>query len=270
MSLRATVMIPTMAGRAPTLELALASVLAQNVAEIEVFVMGDGVDDPVRELVERFGARDDRIRFFDHPKHPSRGEPNRHAALQDARGHVVCYLCDRDLMLAHHIETVEELLAEADFCHTFPLRVDRKGELETFKSSDLRSRADRRWFVTGWHHENGIPLSFAAHTLGAYRRLPHGWRETPEGQFTDIYMWQQFLAERWCRARTGYLPTILYFPRYVRRDVTIEAKREELIRWRDRMGAGDWDHTFLKLATEAIARSQLEFARRLRSRQPQR
>jgi hypothetical protein len=49
-------------------------------------------------------------------------------------------------------------------------------------------------------HEIGFGLTFGAHTLAAYRRLPHGWRTTPPGIATDLYMWQQFLAETWCRA----------------------------------------------------------------------
>ncbi len=38
-----------------------------------------------------------------------------------------------------------------------------------------------------------IGLTGVAHTMEAYRRLPHGWRTTPEGMPTDHWMWLQFL-----------------------------------------------------------------------------
>ena len=38
-----------------------------------------------------------------------------------------------------------------------------------------------------------IGLTGVAHTLEAYRRLPHGWRTTPPEVPTDHYMWRQWL-----------------------------------------------------------------------------
>jgi len=44
--------------------------------------------------------------------------------------------------------------------------------------------------------------------MDAYRRLPYGWRTTPpDFPWTDLYMWRQFLAEPWCRARSAMVPT---------------------------------------------------------------
>ena len=83
--IEATILIPTF-DHGPTLNRSVASALDQTVKEIEVFVVGDGVSDPTRDIVAELRSRDHRIRFFDHPKGPRNGEIHRHAALQDARG----------------------------------------------------------------------------------------------------------------------------------------------------------------------------------------
>ena len=95
-TLTATVLIPTSIDRGPTLALAVDSVLRQTVRDLEVFIIGDGVHEVTREAARSLEKADSRVRFFDHPKHARRGEPYRHEALQEARGRVVCYLCDRD------------------------------------------------------------------------------------------------------------------------------------------------------------------------------
>ena len=55
-------------------------------------------------------AADPRVRWFDNPKGPRHGELHRHAALQEARGEIVCYLCDDDLWLPDHVERMRALL----------------------------------------------------------------------------------------------------------------------------------------------------------------
>src|SRR5882724_7051582 len=116
-SLTATIIIPTSIDRGPTLTLAVESVLRQTVRDLEVFIIGDGVHAVTREAARALEQADARVRFFDHPKHARRGEPYRDEALQTARGRVVCYLCDRDLYLPDHVETMDGLLKEADFAH---------------------------------------------------------------------------------------------------------------------------------------------------------
>ena len=58
---------------------------------------------------------------------------------------------------------------------------------------------------------NAVSLTGTAHTVAAYRRLPHGWRTTPPGRWPDHYMWQQFLAEPWVRAVTATRVTAVQF-----------------------------------------------------------
>ena len=69
--------------------------------------------------VEPFLA-DPRVRFFDLPKGERHGERNRHLALAEAAGRIVCYLSDDDLLLPRHVATMLELLEGADFAHGAP------------------------------------------------------------------------------------------------------------------------------------------------------
>lgn len=259
--IKATVLVPTIAGRGALLPLTVGSVLGQTVREIEVFIIGDGVDDDSRRIIQKIQANDGRVRFFDFPKHPRRGEPNRHAALQEAQGEIVCYLTDRDLMLPNHVETMLGLLEDTDFVHSLILSIKPDGTFLFEKSIDLSQPADRAWCRWSWCDENGIPLSFAAHTLAMYRQLPHGWRTTPRRHFTDIYMWQQFLREPNCRAASGTTPTILYFPKYLRPCWPVDRKLKELRRWSDLAQRPDGECVILQaildcLAGEARARSK--------------
>ena len=75
--------------------------LDQTVADLELFIVGDGVPDVTREVVAELD--DERVRFFDNPKAPSRGEVLRRAALAEAGGEIVCYLADDDLWMPHHV-----------------------------------------------------------------------------------------------------------------------------------------------------------------------
>jgi glycosyltransferase involved in cell wall biosynthesis len=263
-ALQATVILPTIAGRGPLLPLSAGSVLAQTVADIELFIMGDGVDDATRGVIRGLMAQDPRIRFFDQPKHPRRGEPNRHAALAEARGRIVCYLCDRDMMLPNHVETMLALLQDADFAHTLISAIDPEGGFRFLAAMDLADPKDRATIRHGWTNDNAIPLSYAGHTLEMYRRLPHGWRTTPDGMFTDLYMWEQFLTQPDCRAVSGTTPTILYFPRYWRKDMTTEQKRAELQMWADRTQAPDWNERHLRLLIDGLSAECTQRGRWLR------
>src|SRR6185503_5765455 len=116
-----TILIPT--HRHPELlPLALRSALAQDGTDVEVFVVGDGVEDDTRAGLEPY-LEDSRVRFFDFPKGARHGEEHRHAALQDAAGAVITYLSDDDLLLPGHATEVQQLLVDADFAHPSPVVV---------------------------------------------------------------------------------------------------------------------------------------------------
>jgi glycosyltransferase involved in cell wall biosynthesis len=231
--IRATVIIPTTGDRGPALEVAIASVLRQTVAEIEVFVIGDGVDDDTRRIVHQLCETDPRVRFVDHPKHVRRGEPYRHQVLtEQARGRIVAYLCDRDLWFSDHVEELERRLVDHDIATTLefdfhderPHRIRYRPGLDALAAqapSQRRSAASR--------------LSAAGHTLEAYRRLPYGWRETPPELATDQYMWNQFLDQPWIRATSSALPTLVYLKRGHHPGLPTAQRRALLVDWNRRL-----------------------------------
>ena len=126
----ATILIPTFR-HAALVPYAVQSALDQDRASVEVFVVGDGVEDDTRAAVEPLLA-DERVRFFDLPKGERHGELNRHQALHEATGRIVCYLSDDDLLLSDHVAEMGRLLQHADFAHSISARVSVDGTLDYF------------------------------------------------------------------------------------------------------------------------------------------
>jgi glycosyltransferase involved in cell wall biosynthesis len=258
----ATVLIPTHEHVEP-LRHAVASAQAQTLQDFELFIVGDGVTDATRSLVAELSAGDPRIRFFDFPKGPRKGEIHRHAALQHARGRIVAYLGDDDCWLPEHLATLDALLAEADFGHTLQVGIDAERRTVVM-AADLANPAFRGRMLAELF--NRFDLTFAGHTLAAYRRLPHGWRTTPpEFPWTDLYMWRQFLAEPWCRARSAVVPTGINTWTHQRPHLSDRERAEELAYWRAQAGAPEfrerlWRLVAQSLATQAVAH-ELDLAR---------
>jgi glycosyltransferase involved in cell wall biosynthesis len=253
MMVRATVIVPTF-DHGPTLARSIPTALAQTVQDIEVFIVGDGVPETAREVVAGITRQDERVRFFDNPKGPGNGELHRHAALVEASGRIVAYLSDDDLWLPEHVETLEDLLVDRDFAHTYPVRVEADGTL-----ADWNVDLELAWYRTAMlDGTNFVPLSCAGHRLELYGRLPHGWRPRPEGTWSDLYMWQQILSVPDVRLRSGALPTVLHFPSSTRRGWTTERRLEELDAWSKRMAAPGFREGLYRALLERTARAQAE------------
>jgi glycosyl transferase family 2 len=226
-SLAATVLIPTH-DHGPTLLRSVPSALAQTVSDLEVLVIGDGAPDETRELMAELCAADERVRYFDHPKGERHGETYRHEALQEARGEIVCYLSDDDVWLPEHVEEMRALLAGSDLAHTLSFSIDVDDRLHVMRL-DFAREYFRSLLLGG---ESRIHLSVTGHTMELYRRLPGGWRATPQGTPTDLYFWQRLLSLPDVRAASGTRPTVLHFPSSIREGWSIEERLRELDRWR--------------------------------------
>jgi Glycosyl transferase family 2 len=233
----ATVLIPTTGDRGPLLRYSVGSVLAQTVRDLEIFIVGDGVTDSSREIVADLMKSDKRVRFFDFPKHERRGEPYRHEVLAGARGEIVCYLCDRDLMLPHHVATVAGLLRTSDFAHTLWAHVLTDGRFALREKLQLTRPGHRRAFIAG---RVGIGLSQVGHTMTMYQRLPQGWSTTPREVATDWYMWQKFLSHPQCQPAGSDSLTILYFQRNGPPPWPVDKRVPELNDWSQRMQDPAW------------------------------
>jgi GalNAc5-diNAcBac-PP-undecaprenol beta-1,3-glucosyltransferase len=224
--MEATVLIPTHT-HGETLRYAVSSVQGQTMQDFEILIVGDGVPEVTRDLVSDLAGADPRIRFFDFPKGARNGELHRHAVLANARGRCVCYLSDDDLWLPSHLEHLTGLLKRADLASAGCMVIDPSEEAMIL-AFDLNHPLDREWLETS---RSGFSLSSGGHTLDAYRRLPYGWRTTPEGIHTDTFMWQQFLDQPWCKCASTARPTVLRFAAQAWDTQPREKRLDALDRW---------------------------------------
>lgn len=225
----ATILTPTYR-HAALLPFALRSALAQEGVEIELFVIGDGVEDDTREALEPFLA-DPRVRFFDRPKGERNGERSRHEALQESTAPIVCYLSDDDLLLPGHIRQMQHLLESANFAQDLPANVWPDGSIRYF-AFDFGRPEFVQLLAEG---RGGGGLTGFAHTRELYDRLPFGWRPAPPGKPSDIHMWQQFLTVPGFTGVTSDRLTTLGFPSPLRLHMTIEERVAELEHWEERI-----------------------------------
>jgi hypothetical protein len=150
-----------------------------------------------------------------------------------------------------HIERLQALLENADFAHTLSGHILPDGELKMFPTN-LALRPFRELQLNG---SNRVALSCAAHTMALYRRLPHGWRETPKGIYTDLYMFEQILAMKDCRAASGHWPTALTFPSPPRKGWSSEQRVAEMQHWADCMATPAGRDEICSQLLEATANS---------------
>jgi glycosyltransferase involved in cell wall biosynthesis len=228
--MKATIIIPTF-NHGPTLNYSIQSALAQTVKDIEIFVIGDGVPEITKKIINDFQKKDDRIQFFDHPKGPRHGEIYRHQALKQARGEIVCYLSDDDLWFPNHIETMLKLLKKHNFAHTFPLFIGTNGKPH-FSPGDLVKEKWRQAVIKG---KNFIPLSCAGHTLKFYHQLKEGWSTTPENTATDKNMWKKFLLDKHCKPVTGKDITLIHLASPPRIHWATFQRLNELSYWQNKI-----------------------------------
>jgi len=252
--MKATIILPTTADRGALLKYSADSALRQIVREIELFVVGDGVNDETRNAVEKLMEKDSRVSFFDFDKHPRRGEPYRHQVLRDeASGEIVCYLCDRDLMLSNHVAEIYQQLKTHDIASTLNYWVQPDGTIFIVRVESLSE-------LTGENRQIRH-LSSVGHTLQAYKSLPYGWRTTPlEEQYTDIYMWNQFLEIKETRASIIPVPTILYFNRGDHPGLPTPQRAKELETWYGKLIAEDGESKIHRECLCHIIRKNFELA----------
>jgi hypothetical protein len=229
---RVAVVIPTF-DHGVLLRLSVGSVLAQSERDVEIHIVGDGVPAAARPVIDELVATHG-VHFHDHPKSPRTGEPYRHELLRTISAPYVAYLSDDDLWLPDHLATVLPLLERNDLVAAVSAWVQADGQVKPMLH-DLGRPFWRELIVRG---DNHLPLSTAAHRLDAYRRLPHGWRTTPAGTATDLYMWQQWLAATPRLASAGAI-TVLRFPAKLRATWTLEQRYAEQAGWAEALATGE-------------------------------
>lgn len=265
MTCHATVVIPTSIDRGPLLRYSVASVLRQTLPDIEVFIIGDGAHPVTAEIAVELEKRDSRVRFFEYPKGTRRGETHRHEVLTThASGQIVCYLCDRDLMLPHHVARMHLALSEHDFANSAYLDIRQDGRVLPQFPFDSGDPVQRARLACRGHM--GMMLSTMAHRLDFYRTLPYGWRTTPEGWFTDHYMQHQMLSERTCRSIGVATASIAYFKRGHHPGLPTQDREKELAQWEGILNDSSALAEILLSGLEVVLADRLAQRERLRYR----
>ena len=235
-----------------SLDLAVESALGQTFGNLDVVIIGDGVGDDTREVAARLLRVDDRIRFIDNPKSPSRAEHTRHAVIGSSDADFVTYLGDDDLFFPDHVETMVSLLEQHDFAHPFPICVDEYDELVAFPA-DLSDPECVEWHLhRRW---NTIGLTGAAHTTDLYRRLPQGWTEPPPGWWSDHHFWAQILRMPDVQLATSRRSTVIKSPSALRAEEAPDTWRTSLERWMRRVERSEYAAEWNELVADATRRS---------------
>lgn len=202
-----TIVTPTF-DNGPTLAHAIETVKRQTVTDYEHVIVGDGAVDSAREIARAYAAEDERARFIDNPKGPENGQIHRDAAIRATAGELICYLSDDELWFDDHLETLGELIGDADFAHTMTVCAMADGEFGLFYG-DFSSPVYRSELISG--HCPIVP-STVAHTRASYLRLPHGWTAAAPGMAADTTLWLQFIDLPGVRFASSGMVTCLRMP----------------------------------------------------------
>ncbi len=232
---KVVVLIPTF-DHGPTLLPAIHSVLRQTEANVVVHVVGDGAPASTDAMMAQIIESEPRVHYHANPKSPRTGEPYRHLLLQSVQCQFVAYLSDDDIWAPDHLERVTEPLARgADFAATLTLLLG-DGDPELMRV-DLSDPADRAMLLGS---VNRVTLSAAAHRLDSYLRLPFGWRTTPAGEWTDHWMWKQWLEQEWVRAESVAALTALHTPKLYRGSMSVDEIAAANWKWCERTTHPNW------------------------------
>lgn len=231
MTPRFTVLLPIV--RPPLfLPYAIETVLAQTVAEFEVFIICDGAPPETIRCGEEFAARDPRVKVLTFPKGERIGEGHWHAALEQAKGTYIAHFEDDDLWFPNHLEELQALLQTVDFGHTLHVWVTDKGEIEALPT-DIGLPEVRQSSLDGLF--NQIGFSVCGYRLAAYRSLPEGWAPSPVGVWPDLHMWRKFYRSKDLKFGTRMAVTALVVPTHLREDASSNRRKDENLHWYERV-----------------------------------
>jgi hypothetical protein len=235
----ASILIPTL-DRATSLEIAVASVLAQSVREIEVIIIGDGSPQSMRTRVAELQGRDDRVRFLDKPKGANHGETYRHEAILAARSNAIFYLCDDDLMLPDHVSDLLKILERRTFAQSLNGYINGEGGAFVY-AADLSNPDVIRAITTEELRFNTVSITGTAHRRDFYLEANEPWTTTPTGEWPDHFQWKKLMRNPAFSAETSLHMTALQFPTSQDgRDTWTEDERiAELSLWAELVRAPD-------------------------------
>ena len=211
-----------------SIEYTIQSVLNQTFPDFEFFIIGDGCEPQAKDRIITLCNSDSRLRFFDNPKGERHGEAHRHQALLESRGDYIVYISDDDLFLPNHLQNLlEGFNSEANFIHALPLYVSEHGQIGLFPGH-INNPHSTSAMPEG---KNFLPLTGTAHTRELYFSLPTGWSPAPTGTYSDLFMWQKFIASPNIKPLAMFKPGYIHFAANLRKGWTAERILSEIKEW---------------------------------------
>ncbi len=228
---RASILIP-IHDKPTTLPLTVDTVLRQSVRDLEVLLIGDGISEELRGVVEQLLADDARVRLLDFPKGPHHGECYRHDAIAASRSEAIFYLCDDDLLLPDHVADLLALLEDHTFVQSYNGYCRPDGSMR-FYAADLANPHTIGLLLLDEPPNNAVSITGTAHRRDFYERVGDRWETTPPGRWPDHYQWSKLMRHPDFSGATSHRMTALQFPTSQDgRDAWSDAERaEELRRW---------------------------------------
>lgn len=256
----ALILIPTQ-HRPETLAFAIRSAQRQSFEDIDIVIIGDGVDDSTREVVTPFVHDDPRIVFIDMPKSVGNGEEYRDHVIRRSKASYVTYLADTDLLFPHHLEEAKAALIDVDFVNPLPVSLNWDGSLE-YVPTDLSKAESVLWHVTNRDSRKSFPLTGVTHTRYSYIRLPEGWTIPPAGRSSEQYMWEKYFLLDHFTARTLPKATFARFADAIRTGLDPGERASEIGVFMRSMASPrfveEWDARVQQCVHENSVRSFLE------------
>lgn len=199
-----SILMPTHT-RVDVLGIAIESVLNQTLVDFELLLVGDGCAPGTEGVVD--GFNDDRIRFFDLPKAPHFGYANRNVALREARGKLIGFAADDDILLPDHFELLaRSLTSSAVIAHSQAIWVSTDGIAAPLMANlEMPDELDN--FM---ERKNSIPASCFLYRADSLSLLDAWPEDLPNA--ADWRLWQRIIRENpkasivHCRQ-----PTLLHF-----------------------------------------------------------
>jgi GT2 family glycosyltransferase len=225
-STRFTIAIPTH-DRRETVLLAVASALMQTRPAEQILVLCDGCTDGTADAVRCL--RDARVEAIELPKSPGYAYAHRNRSLRLARGEVITWLGDDDLLLPDHLERVGEYwdTGLVDLVQTPAVAVEE---------DDSTVWLGLDWSVPGHLRTlmstNTNPMSSVSVRVDAAIEVG-GWDPSLPGG-GDWDLWKRLIAAGARTAMTSE-PTVLHFRATGRKQAWPERVRQNT-RWFGRIG----------------------------------
>jgi glycosyltransferase involved in cell wall biosynthesis len=269
--MKVSVLIPTY-NSGQYLTECLESVLNQDFRDMEILISDDGSTDNTLEIIKRFAARDNRIRWWQNPKNLGQ-LANHNALLHEARGEYIKILHSDDKLVSP--VSIARMATVLDGNSEVSLVASACDLIDSYSHS--RSDDRRNFLCAGiWHGKGVIRVSFefevAANYIGEpslvmFRRA-QAFSGFPKGcnQSLDTAMWFHLLEQ----GEFDYLPEPLCaYRQHSTQQGKINAQtgngqnEKELLRLLETYWAKPW---MGGRATQRMLNSQMRFLKKERAK----